>query len=391
MDAKTYLTNKAFCPLPWTGFVYNPDGTVANCTRSNGQLGNIKDLSIEEILANSKNISVKQSMLDSIPNADCSGCYGKEKNKTSFDIISDRVFYLKELRTVPNQTYDSIDNYQLHTVDVRWTNSCNFACVYCGPEFSSQWANELNYDIDIPSDEQRKTLKDFIFKHAGQLKHVYLAGGEPLLMKENYEFLMLLKEVNPDVHLRINTNLSRVNTPNFKLINEFKNVHWIVSIESIQDQFEYIRYGSSWSDFLTNLKTIKELDHKITFNMLHFLLNYQSIFDCLEYLQDLGFHDNSFVISALVGPSWLDIRHLPIDVLDSVGDRLDNLISQKPGFLLEDGLKNMLQYIKTPFEKNIKQSLIELTKLDTRRNLNSRKTFIELYNLIEGNKHGKTI
>jgi radical SAM protein with 4Fe4S-binding SPASM domain len=81
MNEKEYLTNRAFCPMPWTGFVYNPTGTVANCTRSNGELGNIKESSIQDILANTKNIAVKQSMIDGIPNVDCNGCYSKEKSK----------------------------------------------------------------------------------------------------------------------------------------------------------------------------------------------------------------------------------------------------------------------------------------------------------------------
>ena len=66
-------------------------------------------------------------------------------------------------------------------------------------------------------------------------------------------------------------------------------------------------------------------------------------------------------------------------------------ISQKPGFLLENGLKNVLQYIKTPVEKNIDYCLAHIAKIDQRRNINSRVVFTELYNLIEDNKHGKTI
>jgi hypothetical protein len=33
--------------------------------------------------------------------------------------------------------------------------------------------------------------------------------------------------------------------------------------------------------------------------MLWFLLNYDSVFDCVDYLKDLGFHNNSFIIGAL--------------------------------------------------------------------------------------------
>jgi hypothetical protein len=78
-------------------------------------------------------------------------------------------------------------------------------------------------------------------------------------------------------------------------------------------------------------------------------------------------------------------------MLQSVERELQDWISQKPGFLLENGLRNVLQYIKTPVEKNIEYCLAEIVKIDKRRNINSRVVFTELYNLIEGNKHGKTI
>ena len=70
-------------------------------------------------------------------------------------------------------------------------------------------------------------------------------------------------------------------------------------------------------------------------------------------------------------------------MLQSVEQELQDWISQKPGFLLENGLKNVLQYIKEPVEKNIEYCLAEIAKMDQRRNVNSRAVFTELYNLIE--------
>lgn len=383
MEAKEYLTNRHFCPLPWSGLVYNPNGSVANCTRSNGLLGNIKDSTIEEILHSSKNIGIKELMLANNPGPDCYGCYDKEQGKNSFDIISDRIFYLKELREVDRTLYSEPTNYNLHKIDVRWSNLCNFACVYCGPELSSKWATELDMPVERPAADKLDQLKAYIFEHASELKHVYLAGGEPLLMKENFELLTLLQEVNPNVHLRVNTNLSKVDTRIFNLVCEFKNVHWIVSVESIEAEYEYIRYGGDWQIFLDNLKIIRSLDHKITFNMLHFILNYRSIFDCVDFLTAQGFHNNSFVISNLSGPVQLDVRNLPDTVLDSIKITIQDRISQNPKFLLEDGLKNMLQYIHKPFVKNIDSSLQFLSQLDQRRNISSRNTFKEFYSLIE--------
>jgi sulfatase maturation enzyme AslB (radical SAM superfamily) len=365
--------------------MYNFDGTVKNCIRSAEPIGNIRDSDIEEILDQDR--LIKTNMKAGQKFARCNPCYDLEQEKNNFNIISDRVFYLKELRDVDHTLYDTM-NFELHTVDIRWSNLCNFACVYCNPEFSSKWASEHGVIMMTPVDQQVEKFKQYIFKHAPQLKHVYLAGGEPLLMKENLEFLELLKQVNPNVNLRINTNLSRVDTRIFELICEFKNVHWIVSVESMESEYEYIRHGGSWIDFSANLKTIQQLPHKITFNMLHFLLNHMSIFECVEFLQNMGFHNNSFVIGALLKPDYLNIRHLPETVLNSVKDELKQKINQKPGYLLENGFRNVLAHLDQPIEKNLSNSFEQLSIMDKRRKLNSRTIFKDLY---KEENYGKTI
>jgi len=379
MNSKEYLTNRNFCPVPWTGLMYNFDGNVKNCIRSSTPIGNIHNSPIEQIVNNVKNIHTRFNMLVNEPGPRCLPCYDLEKEKNSFDIISDRVFYLRELKSVPLNTYDQPTTFDLYTVDLRWSNLCNFSCVYCSPEFSSQWASELGIKIDTPADIKKKEFKDYIFNHAAQLKHVYLAGGEPLLMKENLEFLEVLKEKNPEVNLRINTNLSKLDTRIFDLICTFKNVHWTISVESTEQEYEYIRYGGKWSDFVDNLNIIHELNHKVSFNMLHFMLNYQSIFYCVDYLQALGFHNNSFVIGALLQPDYLNIRHLPDNVLNLVKEQLIKRIDKRPGFLLENGYRNVLDYINQPIEKNLAKSFDQIKILDQRRKLDSTKIFKDLY------------
>lgn len=383
MTPREMLTNPTFCPMPWTGMMYNFDGTVKNCIRSAGPLGDIKDQSIEQILTDN-NQSRQQQIVDQQSVSTCSTCYDLERGKRGFDHISDRVFYIRELKNTPVDTYQ-VGNFDLQTVDIRWTNLCNFACVYCSPEFSSKWSDELKIRHVTPDQQQLTDFKNYIYDHAGQLKHVYLAGGEPLLMKEN---LVLLEKLNPDVNIRINTNLSKVDTRVFDAICEFPNVHWTVSVETQAEEFEYIRHGGSWPDFLENLHKIKRLGHKISFNMLHFLLNYNSVFDCVDFLKALGFHNNSFIIGALLTPEHLNIRHLPEDVLNSVKSKLQDRINQKPGYLLEDSYRNMLHYIDTPFEKNIKQSIDTISEMDQRRGIDSRSIFKDFYKDIN---YGKTI
>jgi len=380
MEPKKILTDGTFCPMPWTGLMYNFDGTVKNCIRSSGSIGNIKDNSIEEILLGPVNTETQELMSQSQPGPRCGPCYDLERGKKSFDIISDRIFYIREMKQVPLETYRT-GNHDLHTIDVRWSRLCNFACVYCSAEFSSRWAIEVDDSRVSPSDRDLDAFKKYIFDRARDLKHVYLAGGEPLLMKQNLELLEVLKTVNPGVVLRINTNLSKVDTQIFEKICGFKNVHWTISLDEMEREFEYVRYGGSWQDFLENLDHIRDLPHKITFNMLHFVLNHLSIFDTVDFLQSRSFHANSFVIGPLLTPTELNIRHLPSGEIDLVRQELARRIDRRPGYLLEDSYRNLLDYIDQPFLPDISRTFDFLDKLDKRRGLDSSQVFPRLYTL----------
>ena len=209
--------------------MYNFNGTVKNCIRNPNPIGNLKDNSLTEILQGETNLLTKHNMTYNKPGPTCNVCYDLEKNTNSFDIISDRVFYLKELKDYCKKfskvyTYKSIDSFDLSTIDIRWSNICNFACVYCGAENSSKWATELGIKFDEVPQYRFKQMKQYIFERADQLKHVYMAGGEPLLMKENLELLEILQEKNPQVNLRINTNLSKTDTRVFEKICEFYTI-----------------------------------------------------------------------------------------------------------------------------------------------------------------------
>ena len=219
-----------------------------------------------------------------------------------------------------------------------------------------------------------------MFSNIKNLTNVYLAGGEPLLMKQNQEFLELLYKENPDVTLRVNTNLSKTDTKIFDQLCQFKNVHWTVSVETIEQEYEYVRHHGNWQDFLRNLNIIKKLPHRISFNMLYFILNYKSIFDCVEYFQKQGFHNNCFVIGPLFTPEYLNILNLPKHIVDELIGILKNKINGKPGFLLENSYQNLLQYLtETEFYANIDNTQKELKKMDQRRNIDSSKVFPKLY------------
>jgi len=372
------VLDKNFCVIPWTGFQVEPDGGVKNCIISKDTIGNLSDQGIHDILK--KNSEVKKQMLSGQFPKTCDGCYLQEKHRQKdFGSISSRLYYAKEITPhISKELLEDHKNFDLKHVDVRWSNKCNLACVYCGPMYSSKWGTELGrkqqrFDYD-------DSLKTYLFDNITSLKNVYLAGGEPMLMKQNKDFLELLLEKNPEVHIRVNTNLSKTHTGIFDLLCQFKNVHWTISVESIEQEFEYIRFHGVWQDFLDNIKIISGLKHKISFNMLYFVLNYKSVFSTIRYFQSLGFHNNSFVLGPLYAPSELNILNLPKKTLDECIALFQKEISANPGFLLQNSYENVLSYLtETDFHANIELTKQRLISMDKRRNIDSSKIFTQLY------------
>ena len=105
-------------------------------------------------------------------------------------------------------------------------------------------------------------------------------------------------------------------------------------------------------------------------------------------MSNLGFHNNSFIIGALTDPAYLNIRHLPETVLNSVKKILIDRINQQPGYLLENSYKNMLTHLDQPFDKDLMGSFEKIAAMDKRRKLDSRTIFKDLY---KEENHGKTI
>ena len=371
MYPKELFTNKSFCVLPWSGFILESDGDVKNCVISTNTLGNIQNQKITDLVNGEKNKKLQQEMIKDNKPSGCAGCYLQERGRNDISAISSRLYYLREL----GQSFiKKPDEFVLRHIDLRWTNSCNQACVYCGPKWSSKWAKEL--DVKIKSDRSKKEeVKKYIFENIKTLENVYLAGGEPMLMRDNKELLEQLWEKNPDVVLRVNTNLSHTNTGIFDLICKFKNVHWTISVETTGEHYEYVRYHGKWNEFLQNLKFIQKLDHKISFNMLYFILNYDTFFDTIDYFKDLGFGDNSFIAGPLYEPRALNVLNLPDEELESIMSKLENKIKHSKHYL-RNSYENIYKYIKnTKWNKDMDLFYSFMNTLDKRRGLNAGETF----------------
>jgi radical SAM protein with 4Fe4S-binding SPASM domain len=358
------------CPLPWTGIAVNPDGSVRNCAMSQETLGNLKSSPIAVILNNQQNQKIRQSLQAGQWPSSCQLC---EQRETVDPEFSNRAYQLKLHKDLE---IDYTGQHQLTQLDLRWSNTCNYACVYCGPYFSSLWASEMGQTVNV----DRTTfdqLKDYTYDKLAGLREVYLAGGEPLMIKENGELLDRLYLANPDCLVRITTNLSNLKTGVYQKIKQFKNVQWEVSVEATNQAFEYIRYPGVWSEFETNLRQLiaEWPQDQIGLTMNYFLLNVDSIIETGKYLIDFGIDENRVAVHYLTEPKFLDARNLGEKYISKTCDYLNTY--QAPT-TFGTSLANCREFLTKPFDKNPANVVQSLNNIDKRRNLNFTSTFTGL-------------
>ena len=146
MNVKEFILHPTICSLPWIGVFINPDGRISNCAISGAPLGNLNHQTLEQCLHGDVNKQIKQDMINKVAHPRCNACYSVEKfaNNIVFS-ESNRSWYKRYgINSVDMSIYDNPDKFELRVLDLRWRNTCNQACVYCGPDLSSKWAQELN-------------------------------------------------------------------------------------------------------------------------------------------------------------------------------------------------------------------------------------------------------
>ena len=378
-----FLKNKSLCPLPFTGAIVNTDGSVQCCSISKEYLGNVNKESLQKILTTSPKLrQIRRDMLDDkFPN-NCIDCYSKEKHHktTSFDNISNRLYHIKILKDSPFKLYKDEHKFELQQMDLRWRNTCNFACVYCDPSFSSVWA-KFN---GVPDKMTNKSMDEtflFVKQNIKNLKTIYMAGGEPFLIKENLKIIDLIKKENPDLLLRINTNLSILTPKIYKQLQELKNVHWIVSAEATGKKFNYIRWPGNYQTLMQNIKKIQQLPHKVTINMTWNLFCVSNIIDFIDEMLEMGIHPNQFIMNSVSNP----IEQSVLNITKKRRDDLVEIIKQKKtkidkNFFLYKVYTEMLDILNQPLLDTHDTALYNtLMDFDRKRKLNSKEVFPELY------------
>lgn len=242
-----------FCYAPWNNIHINTQGTFKTCCAGETEIADLRATPIQEILNSSKLLEIKNSIFQNQTHPNCVQCVRQEKMTSN----SERRWY-EDIAQNQTLTVNSIDGNHLQNLDIRWSNTCNLSCVYCGHEASSQWAahkkipiERLDYSNTLPG------VLEYINSNRSTLKNLGLLGGEPLLQKENEQ---LLDVIAPDVNINLITNLT-VPLENNKIFNkllEKNHVVWDISFDTVESKFEYVRHGGKWDLILKNIRYLQD-------------------------------------------------------------------------------------------------------------------------------------
>ena len=238
----------------------------------------------------------------------------------------------------------------LQFVDIRNTNLCNLKCRYCGPHFSSQWAEELG-SIPAIKHQDLSEYKNILRNELG-LQWMYFTGGEPLISKDHWDLLEDLVDIGQSSQMDIlyNTNLTTIKYKDKSIIDiwkQFKSVSIQCSIDAIGKPLDYIRSGADWtkinSNLLELLEAAEDSNITITFSPTLTILNIWFIDELYQYAQEKNIRVN---LNILTGPDYLALNVIPDSLKSLALDKIDCLES------IYNVDKNIILHIKSLINNN---------------------------------------
>ena len=291
---KSLTGSSTFCVLPWIHFATRPNGDMRLCCSANASgagenhtIGLVKNETGKPANFGKQNPmsawnndymrSVRTTMLSGNIPKSCTKCFEEE----SKGVASKRIWEtgswtlddidLAELVTQTQQ--DGTIPEKLVYLDLRLGHTCNLKCVMCSPHDSSMWVQDhkkiyplfkhdaLKHQMSWDQKEfdnywhENPTFWEEMYKQIPNLKQVYFAGGEPLLIKEHKRFLEeIIRQGYADkILIRYNTNGLLIDEDIINLWTKFKKVKVGFSIDAYGDRNYYIRYPSDWGTIEKNL------------------------------------------------------------------------------------------------------------------------------------------
>lgn len=366
----------SFCVMPWMNISVDPDGSVKPCCISkqfikkpDGSNYNLGYDKIDDIVNSPDYVDLRKKMLSGEQIESCVQCYTIEsynKQQSKRTIYNTR--WISNPNVIEKIKQGSVIDTRVFDFDLRFGNLCNLACKSCIPVNSSQLEKELLELSEVSNIKQFFTITthdnindwyqtpvfdENIKASVDHIQQLYITGGEPTIIKKNFEILEYLIECGKSQNIRLifNSNMTNLNSRFYELLEQFESVVFFASIDGFNEIQEYLRYPSAWSQIDKNIQKLVSMGSKIQISPAPVIQigNLNKIVDLFEYFENFNRAANESIIkirlNLLEYPSHLNIVHLPIEYRKMCWDRIEDWATNKCKFQ-DSQFVNMLGGLK---------------------------------------------
>ena len=275
-------TNPSFCIFPFIELLVNYDHTHV-CCRSSIPVTKLEDL--KDFATDPGYQAIRNKMLSGEKIAHCSQCYDLESAGLPSARQIETVEWANRLGL--EQLDDLIKIKDPVYFEVRASNKCNLQCRMCNPQNSHLIDQEYKKIglIEHNSPSSIKHVVGFEIVNYDSAQKIYIAGGEPTVMPEFYEFLdRCIEERQTQKEILVNTNGTNINGRFKKQLTHFQNLQFIFSIDGLQDLNYYIRWPSDWDKIIENWKYLRDQGHKVFVNTAISIYNINRLHELFSWI-----------------------------------------------------------------------------------------------------------
>ena len=352
--------SKSFCAAKWyNATIWLGSGQTTSCHHPLPHAIDVDDIKRNpSALHNTQRKKADREMMQKGERP--SGCeYCWKIEDMGRDNISDRVYKSKiypmeEL----NRAFrtPSREDFDLKTLEIAFDRTCQFACSYCNPAFSSTWVKDIRNNgayQGLVSDGRNHFTHDHsasqLYKFGERnpyvdaffawwesdlhrtLQELRITGGEPLMSAETWKLIDWFKtnKGRSKTRLAINSNLGTdVDIDRLLEAIDGVEVDLYTSNESMSLQAEYIRDGLVFDDWANNVERLLDSGK---FRGIHVMCTVNAL--CLDSLdsflemimnwkREYGKDAVNFSLNILRFPSFQSLTVLPDNIRTGYLDKL---------------------------------------------------------------------
>jgi sulfatase maturation enzyme AslB (radical SAM superfamily) len=346
---KHNMHSDTWCPIPFIGVSLHPTGSLTRCMMSEEDM-TPRGPSVDSFdWDNSKFQELRTSMLAGTwDSPGCDNC----KIKEDAGVRSQRQNWLiSKKKDFSDGAYDSpsLTGNAVRHLFLNFNNVCNFKCRMCSPRYSNSLIPEHRSLVEsgkIPAlrwnDDQHKNINPVIpfllanKERLSDITSIWITGGEPFIDDTMWKVRDILNEyaIPGQIKMTITTNGSRIDFDKLQTFDNFKQLHFDMSLDAPGKLFEYMRSAGvftweQYDDTLTRLVEFRDQNHswfKLGANSSYQIYNAADIGNFFDYLKlRLGSYEVN--LRVLVGPQWFQARHAPEIIKSQARKQIDRLLN----------------------------------------------------------------